>query len=71
VTKRTLLAQLAAVPGADLLNVVELGVDLLSVVHKLGVDLLADKLSVNLLSTDHHLQSLLMVTSHKLCSISG
>jgi hypothetical protein len=62
--KRTPLAQLGAVPGANLLHVVELG-------KTLGVDLLADKVSVNLLSADHQLQSLLGVTSHKLCTVSS
>ena len=49
------LAQLGAVLGADLLHIVELVVEL----------------SGDLLSADHHLQSLLVVTSHKLCTVSS
>jgi hypothetical protein len=45
-----------AVSGADLIHVVELGVSL-ELGETLGIDLLADKLSVNLFSTDHHLQN--------------
>jgi hypothetical protein len=52
--KRTLLAQLEALPGANLLQVFELIVNLLSIVHKLGI---------NFMSADHHLQSLLLVAT--------